>query len=130
VALVRAETRRANTGFLGDGIKSRRLRTISLESAIGGIALSLLGVGFASLGYLTPVPGAIAQEVIDVVAVVNAPRVALPTEIPVRLLTDPAEGRPGGREPTGRGSRDLKLGIAVRPPVHHRGEIQRVGSRR
>jgi heavy metal translocating P-type ATPase len=63
---------------------SRRLRTIALESAIGGMALSLVGMVIAAAGYLPPVVGAIAQEVIDVLAVVNALRVAFPP----RTLTD------------------------------------------
>jgi len=48
------------------------------------MALSLLGMLLAAAGYLPPVAGAIAQEVIDVVAVVNALRVA----IPPRTLSD------------------------------------------
>lgn len=127
VAIVRQETERANTVFLGDGINdapalatatvglafgqnsditakaagavimdtslekvdefmhiSRRLRSILLQSAIGGIALSLIGMGLAAAGYLPPVAGAIMQEVIDVVAVLNALRVAFPP----KALTD------------------------------------------
>jgi heavy metal translocating P-type ATPase len=63
---------------------SRRLRSIALQSAVGGMALSLVGMVLAAFGYLPPVAGAILQEVIDVVAVVNALRVA----IPPRRLTD------------------------------------------
>ncbi len=63
---------------------SRRMRTIALESAIGGMALSALGMAVAAAGYLPPVAGAVAQEVIDVLAVANALRVA----IPPRLLSD------------------------------------------
>ena len=127
VAIVRQETERANTVFLGDGINdapaltaatvglafgqnsditaeaagavimdtslekvdeflhiSRRLRSILLQSAIGGIAFSLIGMGLAAAGYLPPVAGAIVQEVIDVLAVANALRVALPP----KTLTD------------------------------------------
>jgi cation transport ATPase len=143
VRIVREETKRAPTLFVGDGINdapalaaataglafgasnditgeaadaviletslgkideflhiSRRLRTIALQSAVGGIAASLVAMGFAAFGYLPPVGGAIAQELIDLVAVFNAVRVA----IPPRQLTDFSEraatlvGRAG--EPT------------------------------
>jgi cation transport ATPase len=36
-------------------------------------------MGIAAAGFLPPIGGAIAQEVIDVIAVLNAVRVALPT---------------------------------------------------
>lgn len=55
-----------------------RMRSIALQSAVGGMALSLIGMGFAGLGYVTPVAGAVIQEVIDVLAVLNALRAALP----------------------------------------------------
>ena len=58
----------------------RRMRVIGLQSAIGGMSLSMIGMGVASAGYLPPVAGAIAQEVIDIAAVLNALRVALPTK--------------------------------------------------
>jgi P-type E1-E2 ATPase len=56
----------------------RRMRRIALQSAGGGMALSMIGMLAAAAGWLAPVPGAIAQEVIDVLAVLNALRVALP----------------------------------------------------
>ena len=58
----------------------RRMRRIALESAVGGMALSILGMMAAAFGYLPPIGGAIAQEIIDLAAVLNAVRVALPTD--------------------------------------------------
>ena len=58
----------------------KRMRRIALQSAIGGMALSLIGMLIAAAGYLTPVAGALAQEAIDVVAVLNALRVAIPPQ--------------------------------------------------
>lgn len=55
----------------------RRMRSIALQSAIGGMALSILGMIAAAFGYLPPIGGAIAQEVIDLAAVLNAVRVAI-----------------------------------------------------
>lgn len=52
----------------------RRLRRVALQSALGGIGLSLLGMLAAAAGYLSPVQGAIAQELIDLAAVLNALR--------------------------------------------------------
>jgi cation transport ATPase len=62
----------------------RHLRAVALQSAIGGMALSLIGMAVASMGLLPPTFGAVLQELIDVAAVVNALRAALPP----RSLTD------------------------------------------
>ncbi|HKS82834.1 MAG TPA: heavy metal translocating P-type ATPase [Candidatus Acidoferrales bacterium] len=121
VAIVKQETAKARTVFVGDGINDapallaatvgvafgsandiaseaadavvlettlahidqlmhigRRLRRIALQSAVGGMAASLLGMAIAASGYLPPISGAIGQEVIDLLAVLNAVRVALP----------------------------------------------------
>jgi heavy metal translocating P-type ATPase len=58
---------------------SDRMRSIALQSALGGMGLSLLGMIAAAAGYLPALHGAIAQEIIDLAAVLNAVRVALPT---------------------------------------------------
>ena len=60
---------------------SRRMRVIALQSAVGGMALSIIGMAFAATGHLTPVAGAVAQEVIDVLAVLNAVRAAFPPKV-------------------------------------------------
>ncbi|MEM9372922.1 MAG: heavy metal translocating P-type ATPase, partial [Planctomycetota bacterium] len=55
---------------------STRLRRISLQSAVGGMALSVGGMGFAAAGVLPPVAGALLQELIDAAAVMNALRMS------------------------------------------------------
>jgi cation transport ATPase len=42
------------------------------------MALSVIGMAFAATGHLPAVAGAIAQEAIDLLAIVNALRVAIP----------------------------------------------------
>ncbi len=56
-----------------------RMRKIALTSAVGGMLLSIAGMGAASLGYLTPIEGAILQEVIDLLSILNSLRMILPT---------------------------------------------------
>ena len=53
---------------------ARGARRIALESVVVGIGLSVLGMGAAAFGLLTPVQGAVAQELIDVAAILNALR--------------------------------------------------------
>lgn len=53
---------------------SKRMRTIALQSAVGGMSLSIIGMIIAAFGFLPPVAGAISQEVIDVIAVMNSLR--------------------------------------------------------
>lgn len=63
---------------------AQRMRRIALQSAVGGMALSIIGMFAAAFGFLPPIGGAIAQELIDLAAVLNAVRVA----VPPRYLTD------------------------------------------
>jgi cation transport ATPase len=60
------------------------MRAIALQSAVGGMGLSIVGMFFAAAGYLPPVAGAVAQEVIDVLAVLNALRAS----VAPRVLSD------------------------------------------
>jgi heavy metal translocating P-type ATPase len=55
-----------------------RMKRIALQSAVGGILLSIVGMAAAAFGLLPALAGVIAQEVIDVVAVLNALRAAIP----------------------------------------------------
>jgi heavy metal translocating P-type ATPase len=60
---------------LGPGIEiARRSRHIAMESVVVGIGLSVAGMIAAGFGYLTPVQGAVLQEVIDVAVILNALR--------------------------------------------------------
>jgi P-type E1-E2 ATPase len=57
---------------------AQRTRSIALQTAVGGMVLSAIGMGFAAVGYLPPLVGAITQEVIDLAAVLNALRTTVP----------------------------------------------------
>ncbi|MEX2562726.1 MAG: heavy metal translocating P-type ATPase [Nitriliruptoraceae bacterium] len=60
---------------LADAVRiARRTRRIAWQSALVGIGLSAVAMVFAALGYLTPVAGAIVQEVIDLAVLANALR--------------------------------------------------------
>jgi P-type E1-E2 ATPase len=63
---------------LADGMATaQRARTIALQSVIVGIGLSGVTMVVALLGYLPPVQGALVQEAIDVLVILNALRVAI-----------------------------------------------------
>lgn len=53
---------------------ARRSRRIAVESMLLGMGLSLVAMGFAAFGYLTPVFGALLQEGIDAVSIASALR--------------------------------------------------------
>ena len=52
----------------------RRSMSIAKQSIGVGVGLSLVGMVFAALGYLSPVAGALTQEAIDVAVILNALR--------------------------------------------------------
>jgi heavy metal translocating P-type ATPase len=51
-----------------------RSRNIALQSVYAGVGLSFVGMVVAAFGYLTPVRGALVQEVIDIAVILNALR--------------------------------------------------------
>ena len=53
---------------------AKRTRSIALESVLVGMGLSLVAMGLAAAGTITPVAGAVLQEAIDVVVIANALR--------------------------------------------------------
>jgi heavy metal translocating P-type ATPase len=60
---------------LADAIEiAQRSRRIAIECAVAGIALSLVAMAVAALGFLPPVQGALLQEAIDVGVISNALR--------------------------------------------------------
>lgn len=60
---------------------ARQSRRIAWQSVVVGIGLSILGMIAAAFGYLTPVQGAVLQEIIDVAVILNALR-ALRIRVP------------------------------------------------
>ncbi len=62
-------------GRLRTGIEiAKRSRRIAVESVVAGIGLSVIAMIAAAFGYLSPVQGALLQEVIDVAVILNALR--------------------------------------------------------
>jgi len=55
---------------------ARRSVRVASESIYGGVSLSTIGMVIAAFGYIHPVLGAIIQEVIDVVVILNSLRAA------------------------------------------------------
>ncbi|MCE0723221.1 heavy metal translocating P-type ATPase [Legionella resiliens] len=63
-------------------------RKIALQSALGGMVLSLIGMIFAAMGFINPVAGAVLQELIDILAILNALRLTWGTKIKIDLTND------------------------------------------
>jgi heavy metal translocating P-type ATPase len=64
---------------LGDAVEiAGRARRVAVQSAVIGVALSLVTMGFAAAGLLPPVFGALVQEAIDLAVIANALRTLLP----------------------------------------------------
>lgn len=57
---------------------AQRSRAIALQSVVAGMGLSFVGMLVAAFGYLPPVAGAVAQEGIDLVVILNALRALVP----------------------------------------------------
>lgn len=64
---------------------SSSMRKIALQSAIGGMILSIIGMGFASAGYISPVMGALIQEGIDVLSIAYSLRLTWSNLVKVDL---------------------------------------------
>jgi hypothetical protein len=68
---------------------ARRARKIAIESIVAGMALSGIAMGFAAFGWLTPIAGALTQEVIDIAVILNALRALGPgRRLSSQLLPD------------------------------------------
>ena len=79
---------------VGDAIMiAQRARHIAVESIVAGMGLSVLAMLAATAGWLAPVPAAIAQEVIDVVVILNALRALNPGHGRARRTIPASVGR-------------------------------------
>lgn len=71
---------------------ARRSRRIAAQSAITGMALSVLAMGFAAAGLLPPAAGAFLQEAIDLTVILNALRAVRPGAGEAPVLTADTQG--------------------------------------
>jgi len=69
---------------------ARRTRRIALQSVLAGMAMSLAAMGVAGVGLLPAVWGALLQEGIDLVVILNALRALRPGGDRARLATEDA----------------------------------------
>jgi heavy metal translocating P-type ATPase len=72
---------------------AQRARRIAVESIVTGMGLSILAMLAATFGWLTPVPAALVQEVIDVAVILNALRALSPAYGHTRRRMTAAAGR-------------------------------------
>jgi heavy metal translocating P-type ATPase len=72
---------------------ARRAREIALQSICVGMGLSGLAMLAASLGWLTPVAGALTQEAVDVAVILNALRALGPGRMAARGKLQPSRVR-------------------------------------
>ena len=76
---------------LADAIEiARRSRRIALESVAAGMAMSLVAMAVAALGYLPPAVGALVQEAIDVAVILNSLRAVVDRRRAPRLVGEDA----------------------------------------
>jgi len=68
---------------------SHDMRRIALQSAVGGMALSIIGMGFATVGLISPVAGALLQQAIDAAAILNAMRLTWQRDVAIDLQQSP-----------------------------------------
>jgi heavy metal translocating P-type ATPase len=109
---------------------SRRARTIALQSVAIGMSLSIIAMLVATTGVLPPVFGAMLQEAIDVIVILNALR-ALTGGVE-RAVKIPGWSELGGRlrhehrdlDPTLGGIRPLADGLGEMPPPQAMTELE------
>jgi len=65
---------------------SLHTRRIILQSAVGGMIFSVIGMIFACFGFISPSQGAIAQQIIDIIAILNALRLTISKNIKSDLV--------------------------------------------
>jgi cation transport ATPase len=53
---------------------------------VGGMILSIIGMIFACFGFISPSQGAIAQQIIDIVAILNALRLTISKNVKSDLV--------------------------------------------
>jgi hypothetical protein len=72
-------------------VVARRSRRIALQSVVVGMSMSAAAMIVAAFGFLPAVWGALLQEAIDVIVILNALRVLLPEPVGPRLEDEDAE---------------------------------------